>query len=89
MLWYKAWLETRPRYIISLVGLVFLSSFLVFNKERHVDPWMVGGDYNLVLIEAHMALATLWVLAVTLLMMGGLVRERAAGSSSFTLSRYR
>jgi ABC-2 type transport system permease protein len=86
MLWYKAWLETRPRYIISLIGLVFLSSFLVFSKERHVAPWMAGSDYNMVLIEAHMALATLWVLAVTLLMMGGLVRERAAGSSSFTLA---
>jgi ABC-type transport system involved in multi-copper enzyme maturation permease subunit len=86
MLWYKAWLETRPRYIISLVGIVFLCSYLVYSKERPGGAPMPGGDYTFVLLEAHMALATLWVLAVTLLMMGGLVREHAAGSSSFTLA---
>ncbi len=30
MLWYKAWLETRSRFLISLIGMVALCSFLFF-----------------------------------------------------------
>ena len=36
MLWYKAWLETRSRFLISLIGMVALCSVLVFHGDRNV-----------------------------------------------------
>ena len=31
MLWYKAWLETRSRFLISLIGMVALCSVFVLS----------------------------------------------------------
>ena len=42
--------------------------------------------YNFVLNRAHNELVMLWMLAVTLLMMGGLLQESAVGASDFTLA---
>jgi ABC-2 type transport system permease protein len=39
-----------------------------------------------VLHATHETLASVWLLAITLIMMGGLLREKAVGTSSFTLS---
>lgn len=82
MLWYKAWLETRSRFLIALVGCVVLCSRLVVIFLRNGSPNQLGQ----VLQAAHESLAVVWLLAVTLIMMGGLLREKAVGSSSFTLS---
>jgi hypothetical protein len=82
MLWYKAWLETRARFVIALVGTIVLCSRMVVVLLRLEGPRDVGR----VLHATHETLAGLWLLAVTLLMMGGLLREKAAGSSWFTLS---
>ena len=47
----------------------------------------VGSDYyNYVLFAGHQILVMMWALAVTLIMMGGLLREKATGSSAFTLA---
>ena len=86
MLWYKAWLETRSRFLISLIGIVALCSFSVLYGDRNV-AYEVGSEYyNFVLYEGHQLLVLMWTLAVTLIMMGGLLREQATGSSSFTLA---
>jgi ABC-2 type transport system permease protein len=86
MLWYKAWLETRSRFLISLIGMVALCSFSVLYGDRNV-AYEVGSEYyNFVLFEGHQLLVLMWTLAVTLIMMGGLLREKASGSSSFTLA---
>ena len=82
MLWYKAWLETRSRFLIALVGSVALCSRLVVVFLTKGAPTQLSQ----VLHATHETLATVWLLAVTLIMMGGLLRERAVGSSSFTLS---
>lgn len=82
MLWYKAWLETRSRFLIALVGSVALCSRLVVVFLSKGAP----NQLSQVLHATHETLAGVWLLAVTLIMMGGLLRERAAGSSSFTLS---
>jgi ABC-2 type transport system permease protein len=82
MLWYKAWLETRSRFLIALVGSVALCSRLVVVFLSKGAP----NQLSQVLHATHETLAAVWLLAVTLIMMGGLLRERAAGSSSFTLS---
>lgn len=86
MLWFKAWLETRARFLISLVGISILCSFSVFHGERQAEPWVDRSYYNYVLSEGHALLVVAWALAVTLLMMGGLLREQALGSASFTLA---
>jgi ABC-2 type transport system permease protein len=86
MLWYKAWLETRSRFLISLFGMVALCSIFVLHGDRDAI-YEVGTDYyNFVLFSGHQILVVMWALAVTLIMMGGLLRERATGSSAFTLA---
>jgi ABC-2 type transport system permease protein len=86
MLWYKAWLETRSRFLISLMGIVALCSASVLYGDRNV-AYEVGSEYyNFVLFEGHQLLVLMWTLAVTLIMMGGLLGEKANGSSSFTLA---
>ena len=87
MLWYKAWLETRSRFLVSFFGIATLCSYNVFHGDRLVPPdYPLLSYYYSVLHESHVMLALMWVLAVTLLMMGGLLREKAAGTSSFTLA---
>jgi len=86
MLWYKAWLETRSRFQISLLGIVGLCSFAVYIDDKNATPFDKADYYYHVLISGQMLLATMWVIAVTLLMMGGLLREKASGTSSFTLA---
>jgi ABC-2 type transport system permease protein len=86
MLWYKAWLETRSRFLISLVGMVALCSVFVLHGDRDAI-YEVGTDYyNYVFFAGHQILVMMWGLAVTLIMMGGLLREKATGSSAFTLA---
>ncbi len=82
MLWYKAWLETRSRFLIALVGCTVLCSRLVVVFLKNGAPNQLGQ----VLHATHETLASVWLLAITLIMMGGLLREKAAGTSSFTLS---
>ena len=86
MLWYKTWLETRARFLISLLGIVALCSLMVYNGNKYTWPYTTVDYYYGVLQSGHALLCIMWVLAVTLLLMGGLVRERAAGTAPFTLA---
>jgi len=85
VLWYKAWLETRARFLISLASLVVILAFFVHHAESILPREPRGNTYELFFF-AHFYLAGLWMLSVILLGMGGLLRERAAGVSSFTLA---
>jgi ABC-2 type transport system permease protein len=85
VLWYKAWLETRLRFLISLGGMVLLSSYFVFREDRRVRTPRAEWYYR-TLHNGHTLIAVMWLLAVILLMMGGLLQEKAIGTSSFTLS---
>ena len=86
MLWYKAWLETRARFNIALLGIAAFSSYWVYHGDTLVPSDTRPEYYYSVLHSSHANFAIIWVLAVTLLMMGGLVREKAVGASSFTLA---
>ena len=86
MLWFKAWMETRARFLISLLGITALSSYSVYHGDREALPYTRIDYYYSVLQGGHFLLATMWVVAVNLLMMGGLLREKAVGASSFTLA---
>jgi ABC-2 type transport system permease protein len=84
MLWYKAWLETRSRFLVSLIGMVALCSYWV-SHENGLSAGRLEWYYH-VLHTGHSLLAAMWVLAVILLMMGGLLREKAVGTAPFTLA---
>jgi hypothetical protein len=85
MLWNKAWLETRSRFVISLVGCVaFCLMWVVeFGKGIAATRGQVG-LYDL-FHTVHAGLCFCWVLGVTFLIMGGLLQENAVGASVFTL----
>jgi ABC-2 type transport system permease protein len=85
MLWYKAWLETRARFLISLCGIVALSSYYVYNQAQGVQRFARAEWYYRALHVGNSLIAAMWVVAVMFLMMGGLLRERAVGTASFTL----
>jgi len=86
MLWYKAWLETRSRFIIAIVGCTALCSTWIveFSKLIPSSREVISPFYLLHAI--HGVLAFVWILSVILLMMGGLLQEHAVGTSSFTLT---
>ena len=85
MLWYKAWLETRSRFVIALVGCVaFCLMWVVEFGKGIVASRGQAGLYELFHM-AHAGLCFCWVLAVTFLMMGGLLQEKVVGASAFTL----
>jgi hypothetical protein len=86
MLWYKAWLETRSRFIIAIIGCTALCSMWIveFSKLTPSSREVRGLFYLLHAI--HEVLAFIWLLSVILLMMGGLLQEHAVGSSPFTLA---
>jgi ABC-2 type transport system permease protein len=88
MLWYKVWLETRARFLISLGGITALCVYRVYEGLRAAPAWTLMGlnYYYLVLRNGQGLLQLAWLVAVTLLMMGGLLQEKANGSAPFTLS---
>ena len=89
MLWYKAWLETRTRFLVCLVTI---TAFCAFYVHLTLDLPHVGATkvhdiyYYRVLFLAHDYVVALWVICVVLMGMGGIVREKANGVSSFTLA---
>ena len=95
MLWYKAWLETRSRFLASLCGITAVVVLIVHHSQDVMQPvGLSGARYLLapqrntgdILNASQHVLMAIWVLAVILLGMGGLIRERAVGASSFTLA---
>jgi ABC-2 type transport system permease protein len=84
MLWYKAWLETRTRFLIGFLGITVLASWSIHNQVKDALPISGISYYYFVLHNCHQLLTFLWIIAMTMLMMGGLVREKSAGASSFT-----
>ncbi len=96
MLWYKAWLETRSRFLMSLATLTIFSSIFVHHAlyisclSTFPCPEEVGHsgwrEFHFLLFVNQQYVVIMWILAVVLLGMGGLVREKALGTSSLTLT---
>jgi ABC-2 type transport system permease protein len=85
VLWYKAWLETRARFLTSLATLVIFCAVFVGHAQSLIRPqWK--SDFNRLLFVNQQFVVIIWVLAVVLLGMGGIVREKVIGTSSLTLS---
>lgn len=85
MLWHKAWLETRARFLTCLATLTIFCAVFVGHAQGLIRPeWHT--DYNRLLFVTQQFLVTMWTLAVVLLGMGGIVREKGYGSAALTLS---
>jgi ABC-2 type transport system permease protein len=97
VLWYKAWLETRARFLTSVATLtIFCGLFIhhaLYIACSNSFPCGQGlthppkqEDLHFLLAVTQNYVVIIWVLAVVLLGMGGIVREKALGTSSLTLS---
>jgi ABC-type transport system involved in multi-copper enzyme maturation permease subunit len=96
VLWYKAWLETRSRFLTSLATLTIFCAVFVhhalsvtpgnsgFSQGLLRSEWKAG--FYRLLFVSQQYVVIMWVLAAVLLGMGGIVREKATGTSSLTLS---
>ena len=85
MLWYKAWLETRSGFLTCLATLTLFSGVFVDHAQGLIRPeWK--SDFNRLLFVNQQFLVIMWILSVVLLGMGGIVREKAIGTSSLTLA---
>jgi ABC-type transport system involved in multi-copper enzyme maturation permease subunit len=89
MLWYKAWRESRIRFLLSAAVLVFLSVGLMYRARTGFPPserpdlpysaWVwanIYGNLN----------PTVFIILTMILGLGGLQRERPVGTSAFTLT---
>ena len=85
MLWYKAWLETRLRFLICVAGLTALCGYNAYRTVTGVTSQVNLAYYHSGLHNVTSQLTIFWLLAVNFTTMGGLLREKAVGSSSFTL----
>ena len=85
MLWYKGWLETRSRFLTCLIVLTAFSAVFVYYAQGFLRPEWSKDFYRLLFI-AQEYVVLIWIMSVVLLGMGGLVREKANGTSSLTLS---
>ena len=85
MLWYKAWLETRSRFLACLATLTIFCAVFVGHAQGLLRPEWTA-EYNRLLFVTQQFVVIMWILAVVLLGMGGIVREKAIGSCSLTLS---
>jgi ABC-2 type transport system permease protein len=92
VLWYKAWLETRGRFLACLITLTLFCFIFVHHAQeiafRGDGLSRPGGpaDFRRLLYVNQQFLVIMWVVSAVLLGMGGLVREKAVGVSTFTLS---
>jgi ABC-type transport system involved in multi-copper enzyme maturation permease subunit len=89
MLLYKAWLESRKRFQLSFLAMAGLSIvFVLFNHDvRSVvtDHDVSYGEYIWKAIFKGQ-LRDIYVILALLLGMGGLDRERAYGTTGYTLA---
>ena len=85
MLWYKAWLETRARFLICLLGLGAVCGFFTHHNLSLALPDTHMSFYHSTTFYAHQYLTGMWLLSAGLLGLGGLLREKAVGTTSFTL----
>jgi ABC-type transport system involved in multi-copper enzyme maturation permease subunit len=89
MLLYKAWLESRTRFGLSVIAIAALIAlFVLMNRDVRADVADLNATYSQYLWSAIYKgyLRDIFVVVVLLLGMGGIARERAYGTSGFTLT---
>jgi ABC-2 type transport system permease protein len=86
MLCYKAWLETRSRFLIALLGMTAFGAWRMWDLNRMVPSSTYAPYFYFNFRSVHNLLNLMLVLAITLLFMGGLLQEKASGPVLFTLA---
>jgi ABC-2 type transport system permease protein len=92
LLW-KSWHESRIRFFILLVTLIFIVAYIVLTGPSFVEGYAKlhprePMDFNEYVWQAlfNYYLQGLWIISVIILGLGGLLREYDLGVSMFTLS---
>lgn len=88
MLWYKMWRESRVRFAISVVALLWMCGAVVLLQQQvraHADEPLSYVHYIWHAVYKANAL-DLYILLVIVLGLGGVQQERAQGTAGFTLS---
>jgi len=93
MLLYKAWLETRGRFLAAALVLALLGLATVLRAQATISSWEAfhNGEHMeyalyVWLSLSHGYLQFLWIICAVILGLGGLLREHSLGTSGFTLS---
>jgi ABC-2 type transport system permease protein len=88
MLWYKAWRESRLRFIVSVVSLATACLLIVaYQKAELAQAQELVTYAEYVWVWTYRGgVKNLFILLVPLLGLGGLLRERAYGTVAFTLA---
>jgi ABC-2 type transport system permease protein len=97
VLWYKAWLETRSRFLVCFATLMIFSSVFVHHAlyisclntlpcSEKISRSKLMPEFHRLLFINQQYVVIIWILAVVLLGMGGIVREKDLGTSSLTLA---
>lgn len=88
MLWYKAWLESRARFLLSAGALTALCmGFAIFHRNCAYTAECAHSHVEYIWRIVYKGFVReLFVLLAILLGVGGLLRERDYGTATFTLS---
>lgn len=92
MLIYKAWLETRWRFLAGLLLIIAITVYAVFRapaiipaREQFDAEALPYAKYIWILLYKGY-LQALWILSAVMLGLGGLWHEKSSGTANFTLS---
>jgi len=89
MLWYKAWRESRTRFLFSVLAIAGLCAGLVlYNKDARAafaDKQLSYAEY-IWRIVYHGGVRDIFVLSAVVLGLGGLLREREQKTAGFALA---
>lgn len=90
---WKAWFETKDRFIGSLLVLSLLGLFTVTRASATIAGWehFHGGEHMpyalyVWLSLSHGYLQFLWIICAVILGLGGLLREQSLGTTGATLA---
>lgn len=88
MLWYKAWRETRNRFMICVLTLIWVCTVILVLQSRSRFQSSPPMDYAAYVWNAIYKdyVRNLFVVLVMVLGCGGLRQEQAAGTAGFTLA---
>jgi ABC-2 type transport system permease protein len=89
MLFYKTWLESRTRFLLSAIALAALAAvFIIFNHDVRTivtDHDVSYGEYIWRgIFKGHVR--DVYVILILMLGLGGLDRERSHGTTTYTLA---
>jgi hypothetical protein len=88
MFLYKAWIETRARFLAGMIGVAILTAWDL-RHPRFNSTWSFLGihDYGCYLWRSlyDEGLQQIWALSAVVLAFGGLICEKTSGTVSFSL----